>query len=114
MKELLALKREMSAAFTASLLLVISGPALAYLSLKGIREPLILHFSTYTGINQIGGLTELFALGLTALIVVLINAVLAFSLEARQPVLGKVLAMVTVFLALLLFIGFMAIISVNS
>jgi hypothetical protein len=75
---------------------------------------LILHFSTYTGINQIGGLKELFALGFTAFVLLVINAILAFSLETRQPLLGKLIAAVTVFLALLLFIGFMAIISVNS
>jgi hypothetical protein len=100
--------------FSLSALFTLAGPVWAWFTLRGIREPLILHISTYTGINQIGRVKELLALGATGLVLVLTNGLLAFALDPREPALSKLVALITLFLALLLFIGFMATISVNS
>jgi hypothetical protein len=110
----LSIRKELDLAFITSLVLVLTSLALAYFSLKGIHQPLILHFSTYTGINQIGRLGDLLTFGITAIVIVGINTMLAFALKDRALILSRLIALVTIFLAVLLFIGFMAIISVNS
>jgi hypothetical protein len=86
----------------------------AWFVLRDIQSPLILHFSDYTGINQIGGLSEVHGLGATGLVVVGVNFLIAQALRARDRRWAAVLAAATLFLAALLFTALAAIISVNQ
>ena len=92
---------------------ILSGALWAYFGLYGASGPLILHFSDLAGITQIGGAGNFLAVGLAGIAATAINFVLAVELELRTGFLGKLLAAATLFLALLLFLGFASIISVN-
>jgi len=102
-----------SAIFAACLALVLGGPIWAYFALRGANTPLIIHFSDWAGINQTGGLADLLWVGVTGIVIVVVNFFIALELEARDWFWGKLLASATLFFALLIFIGFAAIISVN-
>ena len=99
--------------FALSALFAIGGWVWAWLALRGIQTPLILHFSDYTGINQTGGIGEIHGLGATAVIIVGLNFFLARSLAEHDPRWARALAGATLFVAVLLFTALAAIISVN-
>lgn len=114
MKEIFLRYKELILEMGASLLLVLGGALWSWLTLRGIKEPLIIHFSSYTGINQIGSLSDLLAISVTAAIIIFLNAAVGWELEHRHKPLARMVGLTTLFLAALLFIGFVAIISVNS
>lgn len=99
--------------FALSLAFVLGGALWAYFALRGFSEPFVLHFDDIIGITQIGGVEALAAAGFVGTIIVAINAVLAMELEQRERFLGRMIAGATLLFALLLFMGFAAIISVN-
>ncbi len=113
-REFLIRYKEILLEFAWSAVFVLGGTAWTYFGLRGVREPLILHFSSYTGINQIGGLGNLLAVCGTAALLVAGNCFLAAALEERRPVWARVVGLSTLFFSVLLFIGLAAIISVNS
>ena len=96
-----------------SLLFVLAGTGWAYFATRGITMPLILHFDDLRGVTQTGGFPTLLAAGILGLIVVLLNSVIALELESRTSFFGKFIAVLTLAFAILLFIGFSAIIGVN-
>jgi hypothetical protein len=96
-----------------SLLFVLGGMGWAYFALRGLQAPLIVHFDDLRGVTQTGGLGIFMAAGIFGLIVVCLNAVVALEIESRMPFFGKFTAILTLVFAVLLFIGFSAIIGVN-
>ena len=106
-------KNPISVLFVLALLLIATGFLAVYLSLGDIAEPLILHWSEYTGIDEIGSVLDLGLIALTGFVLWFLNLILALVLERRNPMLGRVLACGTLFMTALLFLAFMAIISVN-
>ena len=100
--------------FSASLAFVAGGWFWAWSALGGIQGPLILHFSDYTGINQIGGMADIHGIGATGLMVIIVNFVLVRALRAGELRWAKLLAGTTLFMAALLFMALAAIISVNQ
>jgi len=99
--------------FILSFFLIIGGFSWAYFSLRNISQPLIIHFSDYTGINQKGSLRDLaFIAGISSL-AVLVNFFLTIELEKKDRFLGKLVTVTTLLFGLLIFIGFRVIISVN-
>ncbi len=96
-----------------SLALVLGGIGWLYFAVRGIGTSLVLHFDDLHGITQTGGLGTFFAVGIFGLIVVCLNSAIALELEARTPFFGKFTAIITFVFAVLLFIGFSAIIGVN-
>ena len=74
---------------------------------------LILHFNDMAGITAIGGFGNLLMMGILGIAIVVINFFIAIELEARDNVLGKIVAAMTLIIAVLLFIAFAAIIKVN-
>ena len=105
--------RATSILFLFSFILILGGTLWTYFSLKGASGPFILRFSDIAGITQIGGLKSLLAAGVVGAVAVVINFVVALELELRDRVLGKLVAAGTIFLAILIFLGFAAIIAVN-
>ncbi len=105
--------KAISSLFLLSAVSVAAGTLWAYSALKSAGSILILHFNNVVGINQIGGVGELIGVGITGLIVVVVNFLIAMELEARDLFLGKLLTGATLLFGILLFIGFAAIISVN-
>ncbi len=105
--------RAISIVFAASLLLVAGGWLWAYVALRGISQPLIIHFTHSGGINQVGDIRDLSNVGLLGAVIVLVNFGIAVALEERDRFLAKFVAAGTLFVAILIFIGFAAIIGVN-
>lgn len=97
----------------ASTFLIISGIWWAYVALSDISQPLIIRFTNVNGITGIGRIGDLMAVGVFGIMATLINGYLAWELDDRAPVFSRAMMMGTAFLALLLFIGFAAIINVN-
>lgn len=98
--------------FGVSLIFVIGGWIWAYLALRGASTPLILRFNAQ-GINQVGYFWDLAKVGIFGLGVVAVNFLISIELERRDRFLGKLAAVFTFFLSVLIFIYFAAIISVN-
>ena len=65
------------------------------------------------GITAIGDFNSLLLIGILGLVIVVINFFIALDLEARDNVLGKIVAAMTLVMAILLFLAFAAIIKVN-
>ncbi len=102
-----------TSAFAVSFCFVMGGWLWAYLALRKVSQPLIIHFNNAVGINQIGDLYDLTAVVLFGLIALLLDFCIALELEERDWFLGKLTAAAGLFLSILIFIGFAAIISVN-
>lgn len=105
--------RILSFLFLASFILVFSGTVWAYTTLYGSSQPLILHFSEYSGITRVGSAGNLLGFGIFGMLIIGANFFIALNLEEKSSVLGKLMAGATVFGALLIFITLSAIISVN-
>ncbi len=101
-----------SAAFFLSIFFVASGWLWAFLTLRKISQPLILHFND-SSINQIGSLKDLTAIAILGIITVIADFFLAFEFEKKDWFWGKLVAAAGLFVSILIFIGFAAIISVN-
>lgn len=100
-------------AFLLSLLAVLSGWIWAYFALRSVSGPLILQYQSALGINQVGYAGELARVGVFGFLVVAVNFLISTQLEERVPFWGGVASFMTVFLGILIFIYFAAIISVN-
>ncbi len=105
--------RIVSLTFLLGFFLIIGGWLKAYFVLRGIPEPLIVHFNNALGINQIGGLKDLAAVAVFGIVSLIFDFLLSLELDERDQFLGKLTAAAGLFLAILIFIGFSAIISVN-
>lgn len=94
--------------------IVLGGFGWSYFALRGIPSgPFILHFNDVSGITRVGG-TELFSfMGAFGVLVTLMNFFIALELDSRDRFFGKYLAFISLVFAVLLFIAFGAIISVN-
>lgn len=102
--------------FIASLLFVIGGFLWAYVVLRNISQPLIIHFSRvgdYTNINQSGTVWHLASIAGAAIVAIGVNVAIALELRRKDFFLVSMLAAGTLVFGALIFIGFAAIISVN-
>lgn len=106
-------RRAVSAVFAISFVLVVSGFIWAYFSLRSLKTPFILHFSSLTGIDRIGTMQDVAAFGIFGMCLTIVNAAIGIALEPRDDFLAKVIALATLVMAVLLFILFAVIISVN-
>ncbi len=106
--------RLVSGLLAISAFLTVAGFAWAMAVFSGSRTPLVLHFNDLQGITAFGGIGMMVFAEIFGLIVVLVNGILAFALEGRNlPFFGKLTAILTLAFAVLLFIAFAAILSVN-
>lgn len=101
------------AVFALSFVLVLFVWARTYFALRNVTQPIVVHFNDIAGINQIGGLKDLAAVAVFALVSLAVDFLLSLELEKRDNFLGKLTAAVGLFIAILIFIGFSAIIGVN-
>lgn len=93
---------------------VVGGAAWAYVRLKDIPVYLILHYSRDAGIDHSGSLLDVLGMVSFGGLVVLVNTLLAYRLDERSWLLGKLVAAGTVIVTGLIFIGIAAIISANN
>jgi hypothetical protein len=93
--------------------LVIAGFLWAMLSLTRGNGLFILHFNDFQKITAISGTGLVVFMGIFGIVAVLLNGCLALEFEGRNPFFGKLTAVLTLAFAVLLFISFAAILSVN-
>ena len=105
--------RVVSLSLLASFALTAGGFFWALCALGGTHGPVVLHFNDMQGITSIGTLGDLLWMGAIGMAIVVINFFIALDLEARNRVLGKIVAALTLAMAVLLFLAFAAIINVN-
>lgn len=99
--------------FAAALVLVAGGTVWAYYALRDITQPLILHYNGQYGISQTGNIWNLTGFGITGLVVLTLNFGMSLVFEQADSFWGKIVAVASLILGILIFIGFAAIISVN-
>jgi hypothetical protein len=92
---------------------VLAGFAWAMASLGEMPNSLVLHFNDLRGITAVGGMGVIVFGGIFGIVVVFVNGCLALELEERNPFFGTLIAVLTLVFAILLFIAFATIISVN-
>ncbi|HTY39699.1 MAG TPA: hypothetical protein VMC43_01235 [Candidatus Paceibacterota bacterium] len=102
-------------AIGVSFVLVLAGWIWAYTSLRGISQPLIIHYNAGldSPVEMKGTIWDIFDIGGFGVLVVVLNGILAVRLDERDWFLGKLIAGSTFVFAVLIFIAFSAIISVN-
>ncbi len=96
-----------------SLALVLTSFLSAILILGKINQVLIIHFSHLIGIDKVGSLSAIYWLGISGLFLVILNSFISYYLESKDDFLGKFLAAANLLMAVLIFIFFFAIISIN-
>ena len=99
--------------FILSFVFVMGGWIWAFLELGKIKDPLIIHYSQEIGIDQVGYAGDLAKVGVFGLVILLINFIISGELEQKDRFLSRLTSAVTVFIGILIFIYFAAIISVN-
>jgi len=92
--------------------LVLTGWIWAFVRLYGLSQ-ITVHFNDYVGINRVAGITDLHAFGVLGLIIVTVNGLIGMALEERDWFFGKLAAFSGLILGILIFIGFMVIMSIN-
>lgn len=102
-----------SGLLAASALFVVGGFAWALISLGRINGPFIAHFDDLFGIAPAAGRGTVIFAGIFSMVAVFVNGCLAIEFEERNALFGKLTAILTLVFAILLFIAFAAILSVN-
>jgi hypothetical protein len=107
--------RVVTSLFGVALVFVLGGFLWAVIALMPIAHsiPLILRFNDVDGITNVGGMGQIIFMGFFGVLVVGMNYAIALEFDVRRPFFGKFLAGMTLAFAVLLFLAFAAIISVN-
>lgn len=107
--------KAVAGACLAAIALALGGFLWAYFRLLNVAGggPLVLHFNDMNGITDVGNLWGIASMGILGIVVTVVNFVIAIEMEERDRFLGKVVATASVFFAVLLFIAFAAILSIN-
>ncbi|MEK7193656.1 MAG: hypothetical protein AAB652_02600 [Patescibacteria group bacterium] len=114
--EKFAAYRFVGSIFGVSAGFVISGFLWAFFALRGVSQPLVIHFThvyDYPEINQIGTVWDLGVIAAVGMLIVLVNGVITLELEKKDWFLGKLLAIGTLCMSILIFAAFKVIIDVN-
>lgn len=102
-----------SGVFALSFALIGGAMLWSFIALKDISQPLIVSYGLGV-VNKAGGsVWHLLAFGFSTLIALGFNFAISLLFEERDWFWGKFIAAGSLFLSLLIFIGFAAIISVN-
>ncbi len=96
-----------------SFLFVLGGMGWAYYALRGTYQPLVIHFTERSGITEVGTLRYILLQGVFWILLLVVNTAVAILLLDRDRSLGMFLMGSTLFISILIFVWFAAIIHVN-
>jgi len=99
--------------FGLSLGILVLTTLIVYLRLAESAAPLIVHFDVYKGIDFLGNRFDIFNILIVALVIFLINFILAEFIFDRQRFLSFVFAYVSLAISTLILIAISVIISIN-
>lgn len=102
-----------SGSFVVSAIFVLAGFVRAMITLQKIGSPFIVHFNDMQGITSVSGIGVILFAGIFGIAVVLLNGSIALEFEEQNTFFGRLIAALTLVFAVLLFIAFTAILSVN-
>ncbi|MEK7137959.1 MAG: hypothetical protein AAB787_00470 [Patescibacteria group bacterium] len=93
--------------------LIFGGWLWAYLKLRVIEVPVVILYNEVEGVTRAGEVGEFLKVLVFGLLVLVINFFISAELEERSRFWARLSSIFTIFLAVLIFIYFAAIISVN-
>ena len=93
--------------------LIFGGWLWAYLKLRVIEVPVVILYNSVEGVARAGDVREFLKVLVFGLLVILVNFFIAAELEERSRFWARLSSLFTVFLSVLIFIYFAAIISVT-
>lgn len=99
--------------FLLSAAILVAAFAAAYINFGNITHLLIVHFDAYRGIDFLGAKGDVFGVIFTAFIIAAINFWLAEMMGRREKFFAYLFAAGSLFLAVLILAGVIAIINVN-
>jgi uncharacterized membrane protein len=107
--------KAVSAACLGAIAIALGGFLWVYFRLRNTAGGglLVLHFNDMNGITDVGNLWGIVSMGILGVAIAVVNFFIAMELEERDRFLGKVVAVASVFFAVLLFIAFAAILGIN-
>ncbi|MDP3729839.1 MAG: hypothetical protein Q8R26_03810 [bacterium] len=105
--------RHITSFFVVASIFLILSFSVAYVQFADTTNLLVIHFDTYKGIDFFGSTSDVFDVLMTAVIVFIINTALIHVFYFRERFLAYILAVVTAFFTVLIFIGINVIITVN-
>lgn len=77
------------------------------------NRPLVIHFDDINGITKMGNFTDIILIAVTGIIITILNFFISIKIEKRDKFLAKVISIVSILFAVLLFIAFTAILTMN-
>ena len=102
-----------SGLLACSAIFVLAGFIRAIFLIVGTSGPFVVHFNDMQGITLSGGAGTVMFAGIFGIVVVALNGSVALEFEGRNVFFGRLISVVTLVFAVLLFIAFAAILSVN-
>jgi len=106
--------KAVGAACLGATVITLGGFLWAYFALRNTGGgSLVLHFNDMNGVTEIGNLWGIISMGILGIAIMVVNFFIAIELEERDHFLGKIVAVASFFFAVLLFIAFAAILSMN-
>ncbi|MDD5431062.1 MAG: hypothetical protein PHP03_02450 [Candidatus Pacebacteria bacterium] len=99
--------------FLAAGVFLVLAFSVAYVNLADISGILIIHFDKFKGVDFFGTSGDIFNVIFVGALITLINSLLASMLYFRERFFSYILGFSSAFFAMLIFIGILAIISVN-
>jgi len=99
--------------FVAGFILLVVAGLLVIINFSGIDSPLIIHFDIFSGLNLIGSKVQIFTIVGIALVVNVINFILAVAVLKRQVFLSYVLGASITLVNLFVLIAIVVLININ-
>lgn len=103
----------MSFSFLASFILLAISFGVAFINMDNMSNVLVIHLDSYKGIDFFGDKNDILSILAFGALVIALNGILANTLYLRERFLSYVLAFSSALFSLLIFMGILAIISIN-
>ena len=78
-----------------------------------VNRPIVMHFDDINGITQMGAFNDIIFITITGIIVTIINFFIALEIRKKDVFLAKIISIASILFAVLLFIAFTAILTMN-
>lgn len=77
------------------------------------NRPLVIHFDDINGVTKMGNFTDIISIAATGIIVTVLNFFISIEVEKKDKFLARIISVVSILFAVLLFIAFTAILTMN-
>jgi hypothetical protein len=77
------------------------------------NRSLVVHFDDINGVTKMGNFTDIILIAVTGIIVTVLNFFISIEVEKKDKFLARIISIVSILFAVLLFIAFTAILTMN-